>query len=316
MRVIDMFTTVPTPERIALEIRSWGREPGYLSMFGARWSGLLGLSQDTIAAVVDLPADGFLAAASAMLAPELGSTDGYVAQLVDAGIDKAVVHRPLPTDVEVTDELTAALVERYPDTLIGFARVDPRHGGEAAAAELERAVTELGMRGATITPFWHGASCSDEVWEPVLRTAQRLGVPVWIHTSMHWRREVPLEIEHPRHTDLIAGRYPDLRIACGHGGWPWMTEMVAVAWRHPNVVVDVSAFRPRNVFRAGSGWEPLVHHGQRGLSDSVVYGSTWGLLGMTPAAAVAEAAEVPWPDAVKDKWLSGNAARFLGLEDA
>ena len=131
---------------------------------------------------------------------------------------------------------------------------------------------------------------------------------------MHWRRSVPLELEHPRHIDVIAGRHPDLRIVCGHGGWPWMTEMVAVAWRHPTVVIDVSAFRPRNVFQPGSGWEPLVHYGPRGLSDSIVYGTTWALLGLTPSAAVDEAAAVAWPDDVRRSGCTSTAARFLGLE--
>ena len=316
MRVIDVFTSLPTPERIALEVRSWGREPGYLAMFGARWSKLMGLNPETIAAVAELPARGFVTKAAALLEPELPPAEVYVAQLIEAGIDKAVVHRPLPCDVDVTDEITARLVDQFPDTLIGFARFDPRHGADRAAEELEHAVTELGMRGVTITPFWHGISCEDEVLEPVLATAERLGVPAWIHTSQHWRRSVPLELEHPRHIDVIAARHPDLWIACGHGGWPWMVEMVAVAWRHPRVMIDVSAFRPRNVFQPGSGWEPLVHYGQRGLSDSILYGSTWGLLGLTPSAAVAEATAVAWPDDVKEKWLSSNGVRFLGLETA
>jgi predicted TIM-barrel fold metal-dependent hydrolase len=93
-----------------------------------------------------------------------------------------------------------------------------------------------------------------------------------------------------------------------------MTEMVAVAWRHPNVVIDVSAFRPKNLFRPGSGWEPLVEYGARALSDSIVYGTTWSLLGLTPRAAVEEAAAVGWPAEVKDRWLYSNAARFLGMD--
>ena len=61
--------------------------------------------------------------------------------------------------------------------------------------------------------------------------------------------------------------------------------MVAVAWRHPNVFIDTSAFRPKNIFLPGNGWEPLVHYADRTIADRVLWGSTWTLLGMRPAQA-------------------------------
>jgi len=311
-RVFDMFTSLPTPERVALEIRSWGREAGYRKMFGERWSGLLGLQPGTVDWVADLPQKDFLAVASERLRTELPPAEHFVERLRDAGVRRAVIHGPLPVDVPAPDELTSALVERFPAFLVGFARVDLRDGGAAAAAALEDSVVRLGLRGATYTPFWHATPASDSALAPVLETAQRLGVPIWIHTSMHWRREVPLDVEHPRHIDEIAGKYPDLTIICGHGGWPWMPDMVAVAWRHPNVYIDVSAFRPRNIFKAGSGWEALVQYGEKVISEKILIGTTWALLGTEPATIVDEAAAAPWPEAVRDRWMYSNAERLLG----
>lgn len=314
-RVIDMFGSLPTPERVALEIRSWGNEPGYLSMFGERWSGLLGIDRETLASVAGLPAEDFLREATARLSDVLPPASHFVEEMKRAGMRAAVIHRPLPVDVPVADESTAQLVEEFPDFVIGFARVDLAEGAARAAVELRRSAEVLGLRGATLTPFWHGVSCSDPSVEPVLATAEELGIPLWIHTSMHWRRSVPLEVEHPRHIDEVAGRHPDLRIVCGHGGWPWVQEMVAVAWRHPHVYIDVSAFRPRNVFQEGSGWEALIRFGAKVIPESVVFGSTWSLLGRTPEQAVTEAAGVPWPDRVKEQWLYANAAKLLDVED-
>ena len=98
-----------------------------------------------------------------MLEPELAPAEMFVPTSSRPGSHKAVVHRPLPSDIEVTDEITARLVEQFPDTLIGFARVDPASVADGAADELEHAVTEWGMRGVTITPFWAGITCDDEV---------------------------------------------------------------------------------------------------------------------------------------------------------
>ncbi|MGC4109308.1 MAG: amidohydrolase family protein [Nocardioides sp.] len=314
-RVFDFFTSVPTPERIALEIRSWGTEPGYLEMFGRRWSTLLGLDPATIAAVAGLPAQDFVARASSMLAPELPDLARSLDLLRNAGIARAVVHRPLPVDVEVADDLTAELVSLAPDLLVGFARIDPGLGVDRAVRELRRSVTTLGMAGVTLTPFWAGIAADDPALAPVFTTASELGVPVWIHTSMHHRRQVPLEIEHPRHIDVLAGRYPELKIVCGHGGWPWVLELSAVAWRHRNVWIDVSAFRIRNVFQSGTGWDPLIIYGGKVISDRILFGTTWSLLGITPEQAVTEAASAPWPHEVRRRWLYENAARLLELED-
>jgi len=86
---------------------------------------------------------------------------------------------------------------------------------------------------------------------------------------------------------------------------------VAVAWRHPGVYIDVSAFRPRNIFKSGSGWETLVRYGEKVISEKILFGSTWALLGTPPATIVNEAATVPWPESVRDRWMYSNAERLL-----
>ncbi|MEW5945922.1 MAG: amidohydrolase family protein, partial [bacterium] len=47
----------------------------------------------------------------------------------------------------LSNDYVAGIVGKYPDTFIGFASVDPWKG-KAAIRELERAVRELGLRGA------------------------------------------------------------------------------------------------------------------------------------------------------------------------
>lgn len=311
--VVDVFTSVPTPARNAMEIRSWGNDPGYREMFAQRWSRQLGLRAEVITEVAELPAEGFLERGAALLEPHLPPLEDTVALLRRAGIERAVVHAPLPVDVHYPNDDTARIVAAAPDLFIGFVRVDPSVG-EESALEIERGVRELGLRGVTITPFWHGLSCDDPVARPVFEAASGLGVPVWIHTSMNWVKHRPLDLEHPSHIDRLAGQFPDLRIICGHGGWPWVQDLVAVAWRHRHVYVDVSAFRPRNVFQAGAGWEALVYHGARTIRDRLLFGSTWSLLGRSPEEMVEEAWNVPWPAEVRQAWLHDNGRRLLDAD--
>src|SRR5512139_3203309 len=83
--------------------------------------------------------------------------DGRIEEMDKAGIDKAIVSLTAPgvdhfdpavgTSMarNVNDELAAA-IDRYPDRLMGFAALAPKDP-QAAAAELERCVKELGFKG-------------------------------------------------------------------------------------------------------------------------------------------------------------------------
>lgn len=309
VEVVDVFTSFPTAERIALEIRSWGTEAGYSELFAQRWADVLDLPVERVTRVQRLAARDFLVEARKILADRLPTEEETVTRLRRAGIVRAVLHGPLIVDVPVSNDATVELAELDRDLLVPFARIDPTAGAQAAA-EVRRCAA-LGVQGITLTPFWHGVSCDDPAVAPVLEAAQDCGLVAWIHTSMNWKRSAPLDLEHPRHLDAIAGRYPALDIVAGHGGWPWVLELVSVAWRHRNVFIDLSAFHPRNVFRAGSGWEALVYYGERTVADRLLFGTTWTLLGVTPEEAVRAASEVPWPHQVKERWLCANGRALL-----
>jgi uncharacterized protein len=92
-----------------------------------------------------------------------------------------------------------------------------------------------------------------------------------------------------------------------------MDEMVAVAWRHPNVYVDVSAFRPKYLAKTGSGWEPLLHYGNTVIQDQVVVGTDWLEMGVKPRELFDEIRALPLKDSVKAKWLGENARRIFGI---
>jgi predicted TIM-barrel fold metal-dependent hydrolase len=86
-----------------------------------------------------------------------------------------------------------------------------------------------------------------------------------------------------------------------------------VTWRHPNVYVDISAHRPRHFTISASGWEPLLHYGNRMLADRVLFGSTWTLMGTTITELAKEVRELPLKDKVIEAWLGGNARRLFGV---
>ncbi|MFH1652370.1 MAG: amidohydrolase family protein [Chloroflexota bacterium] len=91
---------------------------------------------------------------------------------VDAGTEMARV---------INDEL-AESIKRNPKRFAGFASVAPGNP-RAAADELKRAVTKLGLNGAKINSHGHGRYLDDKKYWPFFEAAESLGAPIYIHPT-------------------------------------------------------------------------------------------------------------------------------------
>lgn len=99
---------------------------------------------------------------------------------------------PIPADLFVNDVATASAlvrvandtmaeaVSKRPDRFVGVALLCFADMDEAAK-ELERAVKQLGFKGAMLFTNISGAPIDTPALFPVYETAQRLDVPLWIH---------------------------------------------------------------------------------------------------------------------------------------
>jgi hypothetical protein len=101
-----------------------------------------------------------------------------------------------------------------------------------------------------------------------------------------------------------------------HAGYPWVLEACLLAWKHPNLYLELAAHRPKYFTAAGAGWEPLLRYGQTTIQDKILYGTGAFLIARSPAELVGELRSLPLRPGILDKWARGNAARLLGLEDA
>lgn len=93
---------------------------------------------------------------------------------------------PVETAVPKAVELNVRLhqmITAHPDRFAGFATL-PLSVPDAAAAELERAVGELGFVGTMIAGNVAGRFLDDAMFAPVLETAVRLGVPIYLHPGL------------------------------------------------------------------------------------------------------------------------------------
>lgn len=82
---------------------------------------------------------------------------------------------------DVNDYL-ATIMQRHPTRFSGLAHLALQDPAEAAN-ELERAVRDLGMRGALINGHTNGEYLDDAKFDPVWERAQALDVPIYLHPA-------------------------------------------------------------------------------------------------------------------------------------
>lgn len=80
------------------------------------------------------------------------------------------------------NELTAATIAEHPTRFAGFAAL-PLQDPAAAADELERAVRDLGLKGALVNAHTQGVYLDDPTLRVVWERAQDLDVPLYLHPA-------------------------------------------------------------------------------------------------------------------------------------
>lgn len=212
--------------------------------------------------------------------------------------------------LKIRNEDVAEFCRTHGERFVGFAGVDPLKG-ISAIRELEYAIRELGLSGLNIQCFENQVAINDPRLYPLYAKCIELDVPVNLHCSINFSTQSLMKYGHPLQLDEVMVHFPELRVIASPPGWPWVQELIGVAWRHANVHIGIVAVRPKYLGVANSGYEPLMQYGNSVLQDRIIFGSAWP---MQPVArAVEEVEALPLKDSVKRKWLHDNAAALLRL---
>jgi len=159
-----------------------------------------------------------------------------------AGVDRAVVFPFNELDPGVSfsraNSFIASAVRRYPERLIGFARLDP-NAGEAALAELERAVVELGLKGVKLHPKAQGFTPSNRHVLRIVQKAAELEAPVVFDNGK--------EIFDNHAIGELAEQAPEARIIMAHMRGQAFIE---VAERHGNIFLGTVKAKVEDVEEA------------------------------------------------------------------
>ncbi len=160
---------------------------------------------------------------------------------------------------------------------------------------------------AEMAPFYEGILADDPSMLPYFELAQELNIPVGFHIfpggpnyGFHMMPEMlggmrtynasPLQMEN------VLVKYPNLKVYIMHGGWPYVEDMKALMYAHPNVYVDIAVVNwilPQE--ELNFYLKSLVN---AGFGDRIMFGSD----------------QMVWPETIDVAVGSVNSANFLSME--
>ena len=285
-----------------------------------------------------------------IIAEHLDVGAGRIAHMDRAGIDVQVLsfgspgpqafgaQIAIPMARDANDHLASAIRE-HPDRFAGFAAL-PTAVPEVAADELERAVSELGFKGAMIHGHQQGEFLDEPKFRRIFERAEKLGVPIYLHPTYPPKSVVNAYFD--KYEDLaraaygfqldtsahflrlvfsgLFDEYPKLKIILGHlgEGLPFamhrLNDHTYRAARKRGLAKEPLRYFYDNMVVTTSGnWHvpsflcTLLTLG----ADNILFAVDWPFEpNMTGAKFLRD---LPVSESDREKVAHGNAERLLGL---
>jgi predicted TIM-barrel fold metal-dependent hydrolase len=285
--------------------------------------------------------------ASIALLKELG--DSRLKEMDKYGITTQVLSLSQPgvEDLELaegiewarrTNDDVGAWAKKYPERYIGFASL-PVQDPKAAADELQRCVTKVGLKGATIHSHYQNDYFDQKKYRVIFDTAVRLNVPIYIHPMQPSTDMIKPYLAYPGLERAMAGygadtflcalrmilsgifdEYPKLHIILGHLGealpfWQWRVENIFSRQRNaPKLNRKISEYLKDNFYYSTSGMfsvPALMGVYMTSGADNILFAVDYPHEFNEPAIKFMEAAPICPSD--KEKIYHINAEKLLSL---
>lgn len=194
--------------------------------------------------------------------------DMQVLSYPSSGIQVIPAAEAVPLARDINDRLATA-IQAHPDRFAGFAAL-PTPDAQAAATELERAVTRLGFKGAMITGRTNDRFLDDPSFHPILEAAAALDVPIYLHPTF------PAKAVQDAY---YAGFDPVISNSFATFGWGWHMEtgiqalrmiLGGVFDRYPNLQLILGHWGemiPFYLARFDEALNPVTKQLQRPVAD-------------------------------------------------
>jgi uncharacterized protein len=247
------------------------------------------------------------------------TVESFFAEIGAAGITTAVSvsgynpgarlgRHDLPARTTSNDQL-AEVQREQPGRFLAVAGIDVSNQFHDALAEIERCVTQLGMKAVVIEPGRApGCLINDERLYPIYEKCQALGAAVILQTSGVLGGKY-VDYANPKYVEQVAQDFPKLHIICGHGCYPYVREAIVMAARRDNVWLAPDGY----FFHLGhEDWVKAINYNLMGFADRFLFASAYPLTAIRPF--VENFMKVAWKDEVLEKILYRNALQALCLD--
>jgi aminocarboxymuconate-semialdehyde decarboxylase len=280
---------------------------------------------------------------------QLFDLDAQIADMDRVGIDVAVQSCILGWDTtlencRLINECTARVQKDYPRRFVGLAHAPVLE--ETGLRELERGISELGLKGVTISSQVNGLSLDAREFMPFYDLMTKLRAPIFVHPALAPKgyslmNDYQLPVILTREFDLgvavtrlIAGgvieRYPDLQFVFAHfgGGLAGYKERIARSSYRFNLPKSFEEYFDRLYFdMAGFEGSPIALRCalEAIRPDRLTFATDYpqnfnnsdpkqGKSVVGVRQYIEEIRRLPLAEAVKENMLGGTAARLLSFE--
>ena len=175
---------------------------------------------------------------------------------------------------------------------------------------------------AELSPFYQGTKADDRKLRGYFKLAAELQIPVGLHIfpggppgGIYQMGLTKMRVAnaHPEQIEEVLVANPGMKLYIMHGGWPFLDEMKALMYAHPQLYVDIATIN----------WiltETEFHQYLKGLVDAgfgkrILYGTdqmVWPQTIDIGFASVNSADFLSWKQ--KEDIFFNNAAHFLELD--
>ena len=226
-------------------------------------------------------------------------------EMEEAGVGLAVLAARISGDRGTTSNASVkAIVEADPKRFIGLAAINPANRRQAIS-DIDRCMKD-GFRGVNIEPGAYPSPVypDDRALYPIYAHCEDREVPVVIMAGGNGGPD--LSYSDPKHIDRVAADFPDLTIVVAHGGWPWVHQILHVAYRRANVYLSPDMY----LFNM-PGMADYISAAGGFLQDRFIYGSSYPSAPLLPYAKWFRT--LGFEPSILEKLVYRNAARVLRI---
>jgi predicted TIM-barrel fold metal-dependent hydrolase len=153
-----------------------------------------------------------------------------------------VMSPPWDVDYDKANALVGEAVKRYPDRLIGAARINPTFGAEHTAKLIDKYVKEWNCRGLKLVAGYDFYRPNDmRIMGPLMEKAEQYGLTVLFHSG-----DAPRDL--PVLQAVAAKNFPGVKVVLAHIGMHlYLWEAIIAAQENANLYVDMAQAFPYDI---------------------------------------------------------------------